>query len=238
MSGAFGKTIKQADLDLAFLTTPGEDLVPKLLMQLASLPAFTALFGPYKPANNQQRWAEYQRFDWSVRQLPTINVFESQTEEKQSDNAYYTGTVSIQIFWQPNQRREDLRQMQTTMKGIIQNFFSSDYVKVMMDEIYFIQRPAKVYGLNEFGKQLTWSPNVEGLVENEMVPITIVDIRYRIDLRAWYRALEFMNRTKENPFVVTLSDLNTIGGEYDGIIGTDPSDVKVIVPDQITVANP
>lgn len=234
----FGQTIKQNDLDKAFLSTPGEDLVPKTLMQLASIKAFTSLFGPYKPGSNQQRWADYQRFDWSIRQLPALNIFEAQSEEKQSDNAYLTGTVSIQVFWPPNQRREDLRQIQATFKGILENFFASDYVKAMMDELYYIQRPAKVYGLNEYGKQLTWSPNTEGLVENEMCPVTIVDVRYRIDLRAWYRALEFMNRTKGDPFDVSLSDLIKIGGEYDGIIGTDPNDVKVIVQDEISVSNP
>lgn len=237
-SPAFGQTIKQKDLDANFLSTPGEDLVPKTLSQLASIPAFIKLFGKYTPSSNQQRWADYQRFDWTVRQLPAINMFEAQTEEKQSDNGYLTGTVSIQVFWPPNQRREDLRQIQTTFKGILENFFASDYVKVMMDELYYIQRPAKVYGLNEYGKSLTWSPNTEGLVENEMVPVTIVDVRYRIDLRAWYRALEFMNRTKGNPFEATLSDLINVGGEYDGIIGTDTSDVKVIIQDALSVSNP
>jgi hypothetical protein len=237
-SPAFGVTIKQENLDASFLTGPGEDLVPKLMSQMALVPQFITLFGPYIVANNQQRWAEYQRYDWNIRQLPAINVFEAQSEEKDSDNAFLNGTVSLQIFWPPNQRREDLRRVQATMKGIIENFFSSQYVRDMLDELYYIQRPAKVYGLNEFGKNLTWTPNVEGISDGEQVPVTLIDVRYRIDLRAWYRALEYLGRTKDNPFEVTLSDLTVIGGEYDGVTSADGSEVSVVVLDEINVSNP
>ena len=119
---------------------------------------------------------------------------------------------------------------------MVENFFASDFVTPMLDELYYVKRPAKVYGLNEFGKVLNWSPNTEGLVESELVPVTILDIKYRIDLRAWYRALEFMGRTKADPFSVSLADLTDILGEYDGI--DDAGLTQVVIPDEIAVSNP
>lgn len=238
MSASFGKTIKAEDLEKAFLSGPGSDLVPKLIAQMSSIKQFKALFGPYDPKKQDQRWSDYQRFDWSVRQLPAMNVFESGSENKDSDNAFLRGSIQIQIFWPPNMRRSDLTRVPASFKAIVENFFSSQYCQSMLDELYYIQRPEKVFGLNELGKTLTWSPNVEGLVENEAVPVTILDISYRIDLRSWYRAMEFMGRTKANPFEVTLDDLSVVGGEYDGVPAKDGSDVKVAVPQVITVTNP
>jgi hypothetical protein len=83
----------------------------------------------------------------------------------------------------------------------------------------------------------SFSPNVEGLVESEMVPVTLLSVRYKIDLRAWYRALEFQGRTKDNPFVSNLSDLVLIAGEYDGVV-QNAQDIKVTIPVEITVENP
>jgi hypothetical protein len=124
-------------------------------------------------------------------------------------------------------------------KGALQNFFASQYVTDMLDELYYIQRPVKVYGLNEYGKTMNWTPNTQAIVENEVVPVTIMDANYRIDLRAWYRALEYMGRTKQNPFAVTLDPLTVIGGPTSAYDGNDDAGVtQVTIPDEITVTNP
>lgn len=228
--------IKQADIDDNFLSGPGEDLIPKLLMQMASIPGFVKIFGDYTPGSTNQRWADYARHDWSIRQLPAINVFESKEESKESDNAFLNGSVSFQIFWPANFRRPDSRRVEVAFKGAMENFFSSTYVQTMLDEIYFAVRPQKVHGLNCLGKTLTWSPNTEGSIENELVPVTILDVAYKIDLRAWYRALEFMNRTQGEPFKETLADLILIGGldsVYQGL--DDSGNIEIEIPDEIEV---
>lgn len=248
----FGGVVKQQQLDDLFLTTPGEDLVTKTILQLTKVQGnkdkngkptfpFQLLFGPYS-TTNQARWADYQRFDWSTRMLPAINIFEGQAVEKQSDNAYQTGNISFQVYWPGSARRSDLMRLQNAFSGVLTNFFASDYVKDMLDEIYFVQRDAKVSGLNEYGKMITWTPNTEGVTEEgELVPVTIVDVKYRIDLRSWYRALEFQNRTKEEPFQNTLDDLSVIGGEYDGVVKEKDvvdADTIVKVEDEFEVSNP
>lgn len=233
--------IDQKTIDDAFLTSPGEDLVAKTLLQLSSVKGMVELFGKYTPKRQDQRWADYQRMDWGLRQLPAINIFEAQTEDKTSDQAWLNGSIQFQIFWPANFRRSDLARVPSAFKGVLQNFFSSKYVTSMLDELYFISRPQKVYGLNEYGKVMNWSPQTEGLVESELVPVTILDVRYRIDLRSWNRALEFMGRTKEDPFEVSLANLTSIVGGYDGV--NSPQDfennnIAVEIPDQITVTNP
>jgi len=237
--------IKQKTIDDIFLSSPGEDLVPKLLLQLSRVPQFVKLFGAYKvdaegnKNSDQMRWADYQRGDWSMRQLPAINVFESQAENKTSDNAWLTGTISIHVYWPPNFRRSDLSRVPAAFKGVLENFFASQSTYDMLDELYWIQRDMKVYGLNELGKELTWTTNVEGIVESEMVPVTMVDVRYRIDLRAWYRALEFMDRTKAQPFDETLKDLVGMDAGIKGVTQDDgTTTVDVTVGSKMDVTNP
>lgn len=237
----FGNIIKQATIDNLFLSSPGEDIVQKTLMQMATVPGFIALFGPYVPESDQQRWADYNRFDWNIRQLPTINVYNMQDENKDSDQAFLRGTIGFQVFWPPNARRGDIRRVEAAFKGVVQNFFNSDYTGTMLDELYFIQRPQKVYGLNEYGKTMTWSPNTEGFIGPEAVPVTILYVQFRLDLRAWNRALEYMNRTKAQPSQETLTDLTVIGGSNgQGIYaGEDPNNainpIQVEIPDEIQV---
>lgn len=249
MSGALGQVVKQADLDKDFLTGPGEDLVVKTIAQMVTVQGnkvngvqtypFKILFGAYTPNKAEQRWSDYQRFDWSIRQLPAMNVFESGAEERTSDEGFLNGSVTFQVFWPPSQRRSDLGRVQAAFRSIMTEFFSSRYVADMLDELYYIQRTNKVYGLNEYGKNITWSPNVEGVLETgEIVPMTVLEVKYRIDLRAWHRALEYMNRTKAEPYQTPLSDLTVIGGEYDGVMDDAGQDVQVVVNDEINVSNP
>lgn len=243
MSGAFGQIVNQDVLDSLFLPTPGEVIVRNTLLQMSLIPGdnnifpFIQLFGPYQPSNNQQRWSDYSRYDWSIRQLPVVNVYEGETEEQTSRNAWLNGTIVMMALWPPNQRRSDLARVQMTFKGIVQNFFESEYLQEMLDELYWIQRPAKVPGLNEYGKQISWTPNVEGFVEDQQVPVSMINIRYRLDLRAWYRWLHFTDRTIASPFEETLSPLTLVGGFYEGVVDTS-GDSQVQIPDEIPVSSP
>ena len=244
MSSLNGKTLKASGIKEAFLSSPGDDLIGKLCLQMSKVDSFVSLFGPYlsdptgaKNSDNQ-RWADYPRMDWSIRQLPAINIFENQQETKESDNAYLNGSITLQVYWPPNFRRSDLGRIPAAFKGVVENFFSSAYTMSMLDELYYVDRPEKVFGLNQIGKTLTWSPNSEGVIDSEMVPVTIIDVNYRIDLRAWYRALEFMARTKGEPFKATLDDLSTLDFSFDGVDNLEANPVWVSIESRLTVSNP
>ena len=176
MSGAFGQPIKQATIDEYFLTSPGEELVDNTILQMSKIKnntsnPFVQLFGPYTKGSDQQRWANYDRRDWSIRQFPVINVYEAESQDKTSSNAWVNGTVAMLVCWPSSQRRSDLSRVQMAFQGALLDFFESQEATDMLDELYFIKRDAKVNGLNEYGKIITWTPNVEGIIENEEVPI-------------------------------------------------------------------
>lgn len=242
---AFGKVVKEADILKAFLDSPGEFIVANTLLQLSKVPQYVELFGKYTPlydadkhrvgVNDLQRWTDYQRTDWSMRQLPAISVFESNNESKQSSNGWLTGNISIQVYWPASQRRSDWSRVHEAFKGTILNFFESALVRDMLDEHFSIKREEKVAGLNEYGKEITWTPNVEGLVENQFVPVTVIDIRYRVDLRAWYRFLEEDYRTKDQPFERTLADLVELRGEILGTINKDVENPQIIISDAVNL---
>lgn len=253
---AFGQTIKQADLDALFFEGPGEMIVRNTLMQMAAIPGnpnnpisgpninpFQKLFGPYTPPQpgkdvpQQQRWADYNREDWSIRQLPAINIYEAESEDKTSSNAWLNGTINFMAIWAPNQRRSDWARVGNAFKGAMQNFFESVQVRNMLDELYYITRPEKVPGLNEYGKTMVWSPNIEGIVEGEYVPVTLVSVKYRLDLRSWYRWLAFTERTKAVPFEHPLAPLTQIDGFYEGVVDNS-GQPQVSVPDNIPVSSP
>lgn len=230
-----GIQLRISDLEQDFPHTPGQLLVKRLLEQMAKQPQFKKLFGKYvSQSAENQRWASYPRFDWSLRELPGICVYEKETEEKTSRNGWLIGKLGIQVFWPAAFRRAELSRIPNIFKGALQSFFESDLCDVLLDPHFGLNDTTKVPGLNEFGKEISWTPNVEGIVEGEAVPVMIVDIKYRIDLRAWHRFLEYHNITIEKPFEGTLDDLKVIGGEYDGVTD-DPSNVQIKVYDEIII---
>ena len=245
MSASFGRELKESDLITLFLDSPGQFLVRKLIQQMGQVPGFVNLFGApvFGSAENGFRleqagkWADYGRQDWSIRQLPAIAIYEAEAEDKMGRNSYVNGTIQIQVCWPASFRRSDLSRIPAAFKGALMNFFESKLATSMLDEIYFHVRPEKVPGLNELGKVMNWSPNTEGLVENDFVPVTMVSVKYRLDLRSWYRYLEFDNRTIDQPFDRTLADLTQIGGEYDGVPKEDATQVQVVLPDKIPVSS-
>jgi hypothetical protein len=222
----YGQQIKQEELSKDFLSGPGEVLVPKFIQALASVKPFTELFGPYtKPKDPNTRWADYPRFDWSNRQLPAINIYEKEPEEKSSSNAWLLGTIGIQVFWPASFRRSDLSRIPRTFSAALLNFLESDAAYGLFP---------LVPGLNEFGRNVVWTPNVEGMIESELVPVTMVEVKYRVDLRAWYRFLELDSRTKGLPFERTLAPWDATAVEIDGVID-DPEVTEVVVESEIPV---
>jgi hypothetical protein len=224
----------------AFLEGPSQRLVPAMLTQLTKVPQLVALFGPYAAGKFEQRWADYNRFDWSIRQLPAVSVFESDTESKKGDNDFMTGTVRLVVYWPPNFRRSDLTRIPKAFHSAMVNFFGSELAFQLLDSKANLNndgtRPSWcVPGLNEVGKEIDEAKNVEGFIESELVPVTMIDIRFRIDLRQYFRFLEEDGRTKDQPFERTLEGLDEILGEYDGLPGTDTMDVQVTLDEKVTI---
>jgi hypothetical protein len=237
-SPAFGQQIRIDQINALFLEGAGQYLVPRLIAQLAKVAPFATLFGPFVGIDSpKQRWADYQRMDWSMRQLPAINVFEGEQESKQSDNGWDTGTIKIQVYWPASFRRSDLARIPKAFHSAILAFFTSDLAFALLDSRANKDASIIVPGLNELGKEIVDQKNMEGIVESELVPVTMLDVRFRIDLRAFYRFLESTNRTIGQPFEATLADLVEVKGEYDGVTDPAAEDVQAIVEDDIPITS-
>jgi hypothetical protein len=233
---AFGQQIDRKDFDALFLEGPSQFLVPRMLAQLSKVSQLTGLFGPYKGiGSSEQRWADYQKFDWSIRQLPAIQLFESDTETKEAENGFMNGSVRLMVLWPASFRRSDLSRIPKAFHSAMINFFGSDLAFQLLDSKANTDRTVVVPGLNEIGKEISEAKNVEGVVESELVPVTMIDIRFRIDLRQFYRFLEDDYRTKDMPFEKTLSDLTKVVGEYDGVPSTDAQEVEVKIDQDVTI---
>lgn len=221
--------VRQSDLTLSFLSGPGEALVPYFLAALSACEPFAKIFGPAKTKKGEWlSWADYPRDDWSIRQLPAVNVYEGGTETKQSPNGFLEGSLQVVVFWAPNLRRSDVSRMPAMFQAALLNFLESDACRALLDPHPAVNVDTKVPGLNRLGAEVNWSPNTEGIVEDELVPVTMVEVRYRVDLRRWYQFLESEGRTMSDPFRKdSLADFTGAGGEYDGVDGNGTTIVSV-----------
>lgn len=214
---------------------PSEVLIPKFMDALAREPRFVQLFGPWKGvAEDNQRWADYSRYDWSYRHLPAISIFEGDTDDKTSDNAWLNGTIKIQVFWPAAMRRSALARVPKKFWGAMLNFLSSKLAYELLDPMPGINEATKCPGLNEIGKIALDTKNVEGIVENEFVPVTMIDVKFRIDLRKWTMWLEENNRTKNRPFDKTLATFTGLSSDLEeqgiaGVVNGDANDVQILI---------
>lgn len=235
MSDSDGVQLRASEFATATFPTPTATLVKRLMETMASIKLFTNLFGPMTAFDfDDQRWSCYARADWSIRDLPAVNIYEGEPEQKTSDNAWLDGSVRIAVYWPPQLRRADYQQFPVLFKGAMQKFFTSKYMYPLLDPHPTVNVETKVPGLNKFGSEISWTPQIEGAVQDTNVPVTILDVKYRIDLRAWYRYLETQDFTKDDPFEATLHDWIRIQG---GINGTTDGDAKMAVSDGFDIDN-
>jgi hypothetical protein len=203
-----GFQIQATEIMRDLFPSPGGILVKRVLEQMATIPVFLKLFGTFQAFDSdQQRWACYPRQDWSLRQLPAIMIYEGNAEDKTSDNAWLNGSLRIMVLWPAGQRRSDWEKVGVAFKGAMQNFFASKYTEELLDRYRTLNLEKKVPGLNLLGKEMTWTPNVNGILEGEAVPATILDVKYRFDLRRWYDYLEEIGYSKADPFKKTIHPL-------------------------------
>lgn len=224
-------------MDSIFPIGPSEVLVKKFMEALQREPRFIKLFGAFKGiAEDNQRWADYQRFDWSHRHLPAINIYESETDEKTSDQAWLLGTIKLMVLWPAAMRRSALTRVQKKFQAALLEWLSSDLCYSLLDPMPGFNEATKCPGLNEFGKSTLDTKNVEGIVDSELVPVTMIDIKFRLDFRKWFMWLEQEYRTKELPFDVTLADfvgLRSLPADgpngIAGVVNANTEDVQILI---------
>lgn len=234
---AFQTAASEKLMQEEFLEGPGQYMVRRLIKQMAKEKGFIALFGEYKgPESDSQRWAEYQRFDWSVRQLPAISVYEDQSETKTADSGWVTGTLKVTVYWPPRLHRRFAARLPNTFFAALMLWMRGAEAFKLLDSRANVDRTLIVPGLNQLGFEMTDIKQVEGIVETEAVPVSLIDVRFRLDLRAWDRWMTQEDcRDVPTPFVRDLETMETLTNVIQGVIDDDGDPVKAEVQQNVTI---
>jgi hypothetical protein len=173
-----------------FIDGPTEALIKATAASIASVPQFKKIFGDSIDT--------YERTDYSLRQLPALRVY-NHDYEKIHESHYIIGEVMMDIVWPASLRREEQQRFQ--------DILSAALLQQLRRPQYFADLVEKVPGLNEHGKHFKVNKALGMSWEDGYVPITEITANFRIDLKVWDTYLESTGRTKEDPFTVTLKDL-------------------------------
>ena len=176
-----------------FIDGPTEALVKATALSIAETPEWRYIFG--------ENIDTYERDDYSFRQLPALRVY-CQRYRKEQESHYITGELVMDILYPAALRRHELQQFQ--------DILSAAMVQQFRRERVFLHLRALVPGLNELGKVFDVDKTLGLAVAEGACPITQMKPNFRIDLKQWDQYLESTGRTKDDPFNVTLKDLQTI----------------------------
>lgn len=187
------KSIEQIVTANPFINGPGDYLCQKIIEELRKEPKWVQMFGDNMDA--------YERFDYSMRALPALRVF-NQIYRKETESHYIVGDVHIDVILPPFLRRNELQ--------VVQDLFSSALVQQFRRIQFFHALRLAVPSLNELGKSYDVDKTLGMQFDEEILPITRMTANFRLDLKAWDDYLTSDNRTKEDPFTRTLGVLKRI----------------------------
>lgn len=203
--------IQYQDDRTLFYDGPAEFLVKRVCDQLKLVEQWTRLFG--------DRIDPYQRMDYGVRELPALRIYNLESF-KEFDSWFITGDLSADIIWPASLRRSELQQIPDTVSAaLLQQFRRPEF---------FSDLCQLVPGLNELGKSFRTNKSMGFEWGDDIVPLTQIQINFRIDLRQWDLYLEETNRTKDSPFEEVLASLDRIVTEIEGL--RDNGDTELSVP--------
>jgi hypothetical protein len=198
-----------------FLDGPTEALVKATARSVASVKQFKLIFG--------ENIDVYERIDYSERQLPALRVY-NHSFTKEHESHYVTGEILMDIIWPPAIRRSENQNFQDVL--------CSAMMQQLRRPNYFAALRKAVPGLNEHGKVFSVNKELGMKLDDGFLPITEMRVNFRIDLKVWDEYLESMGRTKEDPFEVTLKNLETIASvimpTLDDGTQDDPAKVQII----------
>lgn len=196
--------------DDPFLDGPTQYLCKTLALELAKVRPFAQVFGEFIDG--------YMRMDYAIRNLPALRIYNT-TYAKTAESWYIEGEVTADIIWPAELRRGEVQLLPDMVTAaLIQQFRRMSFFTTVL---------AKVKGLNELGKSMRIDKGAAfQLSAEEVVPLTQLQINFRIDLSAWDRWLEEDARTKDEPFQRTLLNLESFIGRI-GAVRDDATDAEL-----------
>lgn len=202
-----------------FLDGPAEYLAKSIAVEIALVTQWATLFG--------DAIEHYQRFDFGMRELPALRIY-NVTYRKEFDSWFITGDITLDIIFPASIRRDDLQDIPDRVSSaLVQQFRRPGFFDAVED---------RVPGLNELGKTVSVDKGLGfnfGKEDGEIVPLTQINVNFRIDLREWDAYLESEGRTKEDPFEETLENLEQIASTIRALDDDDSTGVEVDIDQEI-----
>jgi hypothetical protein len=193
-----------------FLDGPVEFLVKACCEELSKVKQFKLIFGEFIDP--------YKRMDYGIRNAPMMRVY-NLSANKTSDNAWIQGDIIADVIFPPAIRRNETQQLPDTIAAaLFQQFRRTPFFSAMRE---------KVPALNEFGRIIVVDKSLGFMLGENIVPLTQFTINFKLDLRIWDDYLTDHGRTVDDPFEVTLKDLEKIINTIAGVTGESASPVSV-----------
>lgn len=213
--------IKPSDLvNSIFINGPGEFLVYAMVHEIRKVPQWARLFGCSE--GDPGFIDSYKRMDYPLRGLPALRMY-NEIYDKQFESWWVEGDVIADLILPASLRREELQQFQDSISAaLLQQFRRTKYFNAVK---------VHVPGLNEMGKRFSVDKSLgfQSDDSDDIAPLTQIRINFRIDLRQWDLYLEKHNRTVDDPFEVTLADLETIVTSIEGLRDNTDESPEVII---------
>jgi hypothetical protein len=191
-----------------WLLQPGDGIVVAMVEQIRHVPTFRRIFG--------DSIESYMRQDFGVRELPALRCW-ALNGRKESETAYYGGDIRVDVILPPSIRRQELQ--------AFPNLLTSALIAQFRRQSFFEAVRATCPALNRLG----WTfghDNTAGFIpkdSDELCPLVMVTIDYRVNLDEWDRYAESDDRTRDEPFERTLGDLERMAILLQAVLddGTD-----------------
>ncbi|NJM94449.1 MAG: hypothetical protein HC842_07140 [Cytophagales bacterium] len=200
-----------------FLDGPSEFLVKSCAQELLLVEEFVEIFGEFIDP--------YMREDYSERNLPALRIY-NKAYVKEYESWFIEGNITMDTIFPASIRRQETQQLQDTLSTALLQQFRRPTFFARMGEL--------VPGLNELGKRFDVDKTLGLAIGDAIVPLTQIQVNFRLDLRVWDKYLEDSLRTKEEPFEKTLGALRRIRTTVQGLRDDEAVEVTVPIDQKIT----
>lgn len=183
-----------------FISSPAEFMSKIIAIELKKVDVFTRIFGEYIDS--------YPRDDYPVRALPAMRIYDK-GYRKTSESHYIVGELFVDLVLPSLLRRYENQEVADILSSaLMQQFRRPEFFNTLCELIP---------GLNELGREYNVDKDLVFVWQENQVPLTQIRMNFRIDLKEWDNYLELTDRTKQDPFVKTLGDLETLAGTIEGL---------------------
>lgn len=183
-----------------FISSPAEFMSRIIAIELKKVDVFTRIFGEYIDS--------YPRDDYPVRALPAMRIYDK-GYRKTSESHYIVGELFVDLVLPSLLRRYENQEVADILSSaLMQQFRRPEFFNTLCELIP---------GLNELGREYNVDKDLVFVWQENQVPLTQIRMNFRIDLKEWDNYLELTDRTKQDPFVKTLGDLETLAGTIEGL---------------------